>query len=485
MSITNPSANYFEKVASQWDALRSSYFTEEVRSTAITKAHLHPAMVVGDVGAGTGFMTAGLAPLVKQVYAFDGAPAMLDVAQTNLTQFTNITYQSADGLSLPLPDDSLDAVFANMYLHHCPDPLAAIREMVRILRPGGRLVLTDMDAHPYAWLKTEMADVWQGFERDQVRAWLGESGLVNRIVDCTGSSCCAKSHDPDLTDAAQGQAQISVFVAVGTKPVAGVEEAVRKDYAAHASGQSASCSCSSASDESDACCGSSNSSACCSAASEESAYTFIRGYSTDEQAEIPAEAAEISLGCGNPTAIAALQPGETVLDIGSGGGIDAFLAANRVGESGQVIGVDMTPGMIERARRTAEKQGYTQVEFRQGQADALPVADGSVDVILSNCVINLTRDKGQVFDEAFRALKPGGRLEVSDIVSDRSLPNDLLEDPTNWAGCISGAIPEGEYTDLIQQAGFENVAVRRSYTAGEVSGSRLYSALVSARKPGS
>ena len=482
MTDTNPSANYFEEVATQWDTMRSSYFTEEVRSAALAKAHLHPSMVVGDVGAGTGFMTAGLAPLVKQVYAFDGSPAMLDVAQTNLAHFTNITYQPADGLALPLPDDSLAAVFANMYLHHCPDPLAAVREMVRILRPGGRLVLTDMDAHPYAWLKTEMADVWQGFERDQMRAWLGEAGLVNRIVECTGSSCCAESHDPALADAAQRQAQISVFIAVGTKPVAGIEEAVRKDYAAHATGQNASCSCSSSSEEGASCCGSGESSSCCGPADAEN-YTFIRGYSDAERAEIPAEAAEISLGCGNPTAIAALQPGETALDIGSGGGIDAFLSANRVGKTGHVIGVDMTPAMIERARATAEKQGYTQVEFRLGQAGALPVEDGTVDVILSNCVINLTRDKGQVFAEAFRVLKPGGRLEVSDVVSDRSLPNDLLEDPTTWAGCISGALPEGEYTDLIRQAGFENVAVRRSYTAGEVSGTHLYSALVSARKP--
>jgi arsenite methyltransferase len=483
MTDTNPSASYFEEVANQWDTLRSSYFTEEVRSAALAKAHLHPAMVVGDVGAGTGFMTAGLAPLVKRVYAFDGSPAMLDVAQANLARFTNIIYQPADGLSLPLPDDSLDAVFANMYLHHCPDPPAAIREMVRILRPGGRLILTDMDAHPYAWLKAEMADVWQGFERGQVRAWLGEGRLVNRILDCTGTSCCAESSDPALADASQRQAEISVFVAVGTKPVAGIEEAVRKDYAAHATGQSASCSCSSAGAEVSACCNSNESSACCGSTVDENAYTFIRGYSAEERAEIPAEAAEISLGCGNPTAIAALQPGETVLDIGSGGGIDAFIAANRVGKTGHVIGVDMTPAMIDRARRTAEKQGYTQVEFRLGQAEALPVEDGIVDVILSNCVINLTRDKGQVFAEAFRTLKPGGRLEVSDVVSDRSLPNDLLEDPSTWAGCISGALPEGEYLDLIHQAGFEGVAVRRSHTSGEVSGTHLYSALVSARKP--
>ena len=482
MSITNPSENYFEEVAGQWDTLRSSYFTEEVRRAALAKAYLHPDMAVGDVGAGTGFMTAGLAPLVKQVYAFDGSPAMLDVAQKNLAHFTNITYQPADGLSLPLPDDSLDAVFANMYLHHCPDPLAAVREMVRILRPGGRLVLTDMDAHPYTWLKTEMADVWQGFERSQVREWLHEAGLVNRIVDCTGTSCCAESHDEALIDAAERQAQISIFVAVGTKPVAGVEEAVRKDYTAHASAQSTSCSCGATDEETSPCCGSGEPSSCCSSPAEENAYTFILGYSDEERAEIPADAVEVSLGCGNPTAIAALQPGESVLDIGSGGGIDAFLAANRVGKTGQVIGVDMTPAMIERARRTAAKQGYTQVEFRLGQADALPVEDDTVDVVLSNCVINLTRDKGQVFNEAFRALKPGGRLEVSDVLSDRSLPNDLLEDPSSWAGCISGALPEGEYVDLIQQAGFEDIAVRRSTISGEVSGTHLYSALVSARK---
>jgi arsenite methyltransferase len=488
MSITNPSENYFEEVASQWDALRSSYFTEEVRSAALAKAYLHPQMVVGDVGAGTGFMTAGLAPLVKRVYALDGSSAMLDVAQKNLAHVTNITYQSADGLSLPLPDDSLDAVFANMYLHHCPDPLAAVREMVRILRPGGRLILTDMDAHPYTWLKTEMADVWQGFERSQVSAWLHEAGLVNRIIDCTGTSCCAESHAADLKDASERQAQVSIFVAVGTKPVAGVEEAVRKDYTAHAISQSTSCSCSVTDEETSACCGSGEPSSCCGPSAEENAYTSecasrIRGYSDEERAEIPADAVEVSLGCGNPTAIAALQPGETVLDIGSGGGIDAFLAANRVGKTGQVIGVDMTPAMIERARRSAEKQGYTQVEFRLGQADALPVEDSTVDVILSNCVINLTRDKGQVFAEAFRALRPGGRLEVSDVLSDRSLPNDLLEDPSSWAGCISGALPEGEYVDLIRQAGFEGVAVRRSYSSGEVSGTHLFSALVSARKP--
>ena len=191
MNTNNPSAEYFEKVANQWDELRSGYFTEAVRDAVIGKAYLHPEMVVADVGAGTGFVSAGLAPLVKQVFVLDGSPAMLDVGAENLAHFQNLEYRLADGLSLPLPDASLDAVFANMYLHHCPDPLAAIREMARVLRPAGRLVITDMDAHTHAWLKTEMADLWMGFERTQVRAWFEQAGLVNTIIDCTGQSCQA------------------------------------------------------------------------------------------------------------------------------------------------------------------------------------------------------------------------------------------------------------------------------------------------------
>ncbi len=194
MTTSNPSSPYFEKVAGQWDDLRSGYYTEGVRLAAIQKAWLHPEMTVADVGAGTGFMTAGLAPLVKRVHVLDGSGAMLDVARKNLAQFTNLEFHLADGLSLPLPDDSLDAVFANMYLHHCPDPLAAIREMVRILRPGGRLVITDLDTHTHEWFKTEMSDLWLGFERADLRDWYELAGLVNTIVDCTGESCDSAAH---------------------------------------------------------------------------------------------------------------------------------------------------------------------------------------------------------------------------------------------------------------------------------------------------
>lgn len=469
MTHSNPSASYFKRVAAQWDNLRKGYFGEALRATAISKAYLRTDMVVADVGAGTGYMAAALAPLVKRVYALDGSPAMLEVARQNLGQFSNVFFEPADGLALPLPEDSLDVVFANMYLHHCPDPLAAICEMVRILRPGGRLVITDLDIHSYAWLKDEMADIWQGFERDQVRAWFREAGLVNRIVDCTGQSCCAESQSADLENKSEREAKISIFVAVGTKQVPGITEAVQTDYSALAEGKT-SCCCSMS--EPDSCCGS----------QAQAPHAFQIGYMQDELVQVPGEAADISLGCGNPVAIASLQPGDTVLDIGSGGGLDAFLAAQKVGETGKVIGVDMTPAMLERARRSAEKAGYSQVEFRQGHAESLPVENGSIDVIISNCVVNLAQDKGQVFSEAYRVLKGGGRLEVSDVITDGSLPGDLRENPAGWPGCVAGALPEAEYVDLIKQAGFDSVRVRKGSPSGEIGGTHLFSALISAQK---
>ena len=167
-----------------------------------------------------------------------------------------------------------------------------------------------------------------------------------------------------------------------------------------------------------------------------------------------------------------MQPGQVVLDIGSGGGIDVFLASQKVGPDGKAIGVDMTHSMLERARRTAEKNGLTNVEFRQGYADTLPVDDASVDWIISNCVINLTEDKGKVFREAYRALKDGGRLEVSDVVTSGSLSAAGRQSAEQWGGCVFGALPEGEYLDLIAQAGFSEVRSRRSEQAGWGDGAR-------------
>ena len=477
MTITSDASKYFAGVAGQWDELRSGYFTEEVRQAAIHKAYLRPEMIVADVGAGTGFITAGLAPLVQKVYVFDGSPAMLDVARRNLNEFDNLVFQEADGLSLPLPDASLDAIFANMYLHHCADPLAAIQEMVRVLRPGGRLVLTDLDAHSYEWMKAEMADVWLGFERSQVRSWLEQAGLVNTIVDCTGESCCAEAQSESGVDPDQRQAKISVFVATGTRRVA-AQSAVQEHYGAIAESQTSSCCQPATSNGSSAsCCGDPQ------IISLDAIDTlFLTGYTPDEQSAVPQEAAEISLGCGNPTALAGLQPGEVVLDIGSGGGIDVFLSARKVGPTGKAIGVDMTPSMLERARKNAQKAGLTNVEFRFGQAQSLPVEDASVDVIISNCVINLTEDKGRVFREAYRALRTGGRLEISDMVTDRDFPAALRAKPENWGSCIFGALPEQEYLDLIAQAGFKDVRVKRSPNAGEYEGIKIYSALVQAKK---
>jgi len=477
MSMTQASSEYFKQIAGSWDQISAGYFGKPVRDAAIAKAYLRPEMAVADIGSGTGFVAAGLAPLVKRVYVVDGSAEMLEVAKKNLSAFSNIEYHSADGATLPFPEESLDVVFANMYLHHTTDPFAAIHEMVRVLRPGGRLVITDMDTHPYAWLKEEMADVWQGFDRAQIRRWFKEAGLVNVIVDATNQTCCAESSG--AAEPAQRSARISVFLATGTRRIA-MREAVQDNYAAVAKA-GVSCGCSSGEAS---CCGSSQESAgCCSEPAESVQVNFATGYSAEELKAAPQEAVEISLGCGNPLAMAALKPGEVVLDIGSGGGLDAFLAAERVGPQGRVIGVDMTPAMLERARAAAERNGIRNVEFRQGYAEKLPVENETVDVILSNCVINLTEDKGAVFDEAFRVLKPGGRLEVSDIVTGSAMPVELREDASGWAECVTGALPEQEYLDLVAQAGFREIKTRRSPSVGEAFGVPIYSMIVSAIKP--
>lgn len=478
MTTTPKSSEYFQKIASEWDNLSSGYFGPTIRQAAIRRAFLRPEMAVADIGCGTGFLTAALAPLVKRVYAVDASPSMLEIARKNLSQLDNIEFHEADGLALPFPDESLDAIFANMYLHHMPDPLVAIQEMVRVLRPAGRLVITDLDSHSYVWLKDEMADAWQGFERSQIFQWFVESNLVNVIVDCTGESCCAESANPGLTDEQGRKADISVFIATGTRRLQ-MREAVRQNYAARA--EASGCGCTPASNAS--CCSAEPSQGSCCGGTGYENISFITGYSTPDLADAPQEAAEISLGCGNPIALANLKPGEVVLDIGSGGGLDAFLAARRVGPAGRVIGVDMTPAMLERARAAAERNDIHNVEFRQGFAEKLPVGGSTVDVVISNCVINLSEDKGRVFREAFRVLKPGGRLEVSDMLTAGPIPFELQLDALGWSECVTGALPEQEYLDLIAAAGFEGTTLRHSQSAGEIAGVQVYSGIISARKP--
>ena len=182
------------------------------------------------------------------------------------------------------------------------------------------------------------------------------------------------------------------------------------------------------------------------------------GY-TEEELKTAPEGANLGLGCGNPVALASLREGETVLDLGSGAGFDCFLAANEVGPSGRVIGVDMTPEMVEKARENAERNNYQNVEFRLAEIEHLPIADDSVDVIISNCVINLSPDKGKVFREAFRVLKPGGRLMISDLVLLKELPNFLKNSARGYVGCISGAMLKEKYIETITAAGFQKTRI--------------------------
>jgi len=193
------------------------------------------------------------------------------------------------------------------------------------------------------------------------------------------------------------------------------------------------------------------------------------GYSREDLEHVPGESV-MGLGCGNPTAIADLKAGEVVLDLGSGAGVDVFLAANKVGPTGRVIGVDMTEEMVDKAKSIARDHGYHNVEFRLGEIERLPVEDESVDAIISNCVINLSPDKSKVFREAYRALRPGGRLTVSDIVSEGVLPDEIKSDSNAWACCIGGALEQQEYLKEMKKAGFKSVQVlsaKEFYLEGE------------------
>lgn len=218
------------------------------------------------------------------------------------------------------------------------------------------------------------------------------------------------------------------------------------------------------------------------------------GYSREQLSAVP-EGVNLGLGCGNPLAMASIRPGETVLDLGSGGGLDAFLAAARVGPTGRVIGVDMTPEMIEKARAHAERSGYWNVEFRQGDIEALPVEDASVDLVISNCVLNLVPDKPTAFREIVRALRPGGRIAIADIVLDALLPEELKGDKDAYCSCVAGAIPRQEYLRALKMAGLTDLQIvseadASEMLAGSCCGSEIpdltgvvTSVLVTGRKP--
>lgn len=235
-------------------------------------------------------------------------------------------------------------------------------------------------------------------------------------------------------------------------------------------------------------CSTTSSSSCCGSASSKPSLEEISsrlGYSEKEQSNLP-EGANMGLGCGNPTVIASLKYGETVLDLGAGGGIDVFLAAKKVGPEGQIIGVDMTPDMVQKSRENARKLGLDNVDFRLGEIERLPVADGLVDVIISNCVINLSPDKPAVFREAFRVLKEGGRLAVSDVVASAPIPESIKNDPKMLSGCIAGAITVDDLKNILDDAGFKEIDIEvweesREFIGHWAPGSGIENYVVSAK----
>lgn len=251
-----------------------------------------------------------------------------------------------------------------------------------------------------------------------------------------------------------------------------IRDNVRKFYADVATGEKQSCC----------------DPGCCGAVAPEQ-FAELIGYTEEQLASIP-EQANLGLGCGNPTAIAALQPGETVVDLGSGAGIDCFLAAGQVEATGRVIGIDMTPSMISRARQTAAESDFDNVEFRLGEIEHLPVANASADVIISNCVVNLSPDKLAVFREAYRALRPGGRFSISDVVATAPIPDELRDDATALAGCVGNAEHIEVVVNLLREAGFEDVDVEIKPGSEELvnkwidgAGEFVASATIQARKP--
>ncbi|MFZ5822405.1 MAG: arsenite methyltransferase [Chloroflexota bacterium] len=258
-----------------------------------------------------------------------------------------------------------------------------------------------------------------------------------------------------------------------------IHEAVREHYAERIKNNAS-------------CCGSPD---CCSP-------TDSALYPAELLATLPEGESAVSYGCGDPISLAALQPGQVVLDLGSGAGLDCFFAARKVGETGHVIGVDMTPEMVARARSSAKRLSIQNVEFRQGYLEDLPVEAGSVDVVISNCVINLAPDKSKVFAEAFRALKPGGKLAVSDIVTDGPLPGQVKHSLSAWAGCVAGAVEAEEYVGMMEAIGFADIEIKPVFFDKETVDSALdeaglnvnaypreavykavYSAKITARKP--
>ena len=442
---------------------------------------LQPGEVVLDLGCGAGLdllLAARKVGPTGKAIGIDMTTDMIDRARANAEQagLNNVEIHLAEIESLPLDDSSVDCVISNCVLNLVPDKSVAFAEIFRVLKPGGRLAASDL-ALKQALPSDMAADIdgcfgakWGAISIGQYNDALQAAGfgaveIVDTAADLnayvqmdTQSSCCsATSADADhyarfaevlrKYDVNPYIASVNVFT---TKPCsagrmphnrtvqeasdAEIKDAVRDRYAAlsrsHVSSEDP--------------------------VARQVAEAF--GYSEEELASIPAEA-NLGVSCGNPTALASLKAGEVVVDLGSGGGLDVFLAAQQVGPSGKAIGIDMTEDMIQRARRNAKRANLTNVEFRLAEIESMPLPDDSVDCVISNCVLNLVPDKSKAFAEIFRVLKPRGRLAITDLALKKELPPELAADFSAYVGCVAGAMFIEGYESSLAAAGFNAVQI--------------------------
>jgi ubiquinone/menaquinone biosynthesis C-methylase UbiE len=473
---------YFDRVAPEWDELRATFFSDRLRELALDAAGVEPGGRAADLGAGTGFLTEGLLGRGLSVIAVDPSPAMLGELGRKLGPSPALELREGSLERLPLADGAVGYAFANMVLHHVEDPPAAIGEMARVLAPGGRLVITDLDEHDHEFLRTEQHDRWLGFRRDEVAGWLAAAGLERVRVEDTGEHCCAEGP----CDCGCDTARIRVFLASAQRPAAG-DRATGEAGAAHGHGDRPTTGPKAgpkADQRTDPAAGDAEAlraevrrhygaaakragSGCgsgCGAPADVAGGLGAALYAGEDVSGVPASAVGASLGCANPVALADLAPGEVVLDLGSGAGLDVLLSARRVGPSGKAYGLDMTPEMLELARRHQREAGVDNAEFLEGTLEDIPLPAASVDVVLSNCVINLSPDKDRVFAEVLRVLRPGGRLAVADVVAIREVPQELRRRVEAWVGCLAGTLGVDELRRKLDAAGFAAVDVEIAHT---------------------
>jgi arsenite methyltransferase len=450
----NSETNPVNSTGAEANEVNTTGFGEAV----IQKAYLHPEYAVLLSGGVSGELLRQAASRAYKVFLMADASETLEEKLHKPGGLANVEVLQPAEVESQIPPESMDAVIAVIGPETGIQPLPFMKTMAALLRPAGRMVLIVNDPRP---------DEWK-LDDSKLKTLMRKAELVNVLLHSEPEEKIGRA-------ALETRGQDSFFL-VGSKEVAGARSNVRKRYQSLAEGSSCC-------DETDSSCCSSSSSCCCCTEEVDSTVTFNTGYAIEDIQPLPEESASLTLGCGNPISRANLQPGENVLDIGSGAGTDVLLAARIVGEKGKAVGVDMTPAMLERARLAASKGQFSNVEFKMGHAESLPLEDNTFDAVISNCVINLCEDKGRVFEEIFRVLRPGGRMVISDIVTDGDLPLEARLEAAGWAACISGALPHTEYLDLMEQAGFSVENVQQGISGGTLGDTRVYSLEITARKP--